>query len=252
MPNVIAWPPVGLVGWEIARIDRANVERGMLTNIRRSSGSQARRRELVPVVSALAGEATGSGYMAELVEQLDGGRHLIRIEARSSIWHLRDAAARFSQWQVGWRTDDAAEVLWTVGSDDILWTDGAYILEGTPGTSGGRDILTVTGFPPNQLVCRPSEGVRVFTADAEERARSITTARSNVDGVAVIVLSSPITLSGFVDLGARESIVCEAVDMPRAVAPVRGNWSYQWRLREVFEVETGAWVDIDPWAEVTA
>ncbi|XAI95610.1 hypothetical protein [Nostoc phage Nsp-JY21] len=252
MPNVIKWPPVGLVGWEITRIDRANVERGMLTNIRRSTGSQARRRELVPVVSALSSDATGSGFMQELIEQLDGGQHLIRIDARSSVWHLRDAAARFSRRKVDWLAEDSAEVVWTLGSDSVVWGDGAFPLHGTPGTIEGRPVLTVTGFPPNQLVCRPSEGVRVFTLDEEEQARSVTTARSNNDGVAVIVLSHPISLSGPVDLGARESIVCEAVEMPRAIAPVRGNWTYQWRLREVFEAETGAWVEVDPWAEVTA
>lgn len=251
MVNVIAWPPVGLVGWEITRIDKANVERGILTNIRRSSASQVRRRELVPVVSALALDAVGSGYMHELIEQLDGGRHLIRIEADSAIWHLRSANARFGNELLEW-TSGGTELLWTAGGVDLIWGSGEFALHGVPGTSGGRPILTVSGFPPDTLVCRPSERVRVMDGDTEQEARVITVAYSNADGVAVLVLASALTLTGLVSLGVRESIVCEAMDTPRAIQPVSQNWTYQWRLREVFQAETETWDEVNPWPPVSA
>lgn len=251
MPNVIAWPRVGLVGWEIARIDRANVEYGLLTNVRRTSAPEVRRRELVANVSALSLGASGSGYMAELIEQLDGGRHLIRINARSSIWYLRDAARTYANTLIGW-TAGSSELLWTDGVLDMSYIDGMYPLYGVPGSSAGRPILTVSGFPPNVVVCRPSERLAVTDGDATEQARVVNIARSNGAGVAVLQLASAITISGLVSLGVRESIVCAAVDIPRAVQPMRGDWSYTWRLREVFAAETGAWVEVDPWQEISA
>ena len=69
-----------------------------------------------------------------------------------------------------------------------------------------------------------------------------------LDAVATIRLFEAVTASGYVTIGGRESIVFEALNMPRSVQPARGTFGYTWEFREVFEDEYESWTELNPWA----
>jgi hypothetical protein len=246
MVNVIAWPPVGLTGYMIARADSPSVSRGLLTNARRTTASQARRRAITAVVAGIGTQAAGAGYMAELEEQTDAGRHLLRINARSAIWHLASAEYGFRNRLMTW-LDGSTDMVWTSGGADLLWGDGEYPLSGVPGTADGWPILTVSGLPPSRIAVRPHERVTVTDGVTIEGARALRVTSSDGSGVAVIRLSAALTLSGLVSIGETESIVCEVLEWPRAVQPLAQEWALSCGLREVFEAETDGFVEVDPW-----
>ena len=57
----------------------------------------------------------------------------------------------------------------------------------------------------------------------------------------------PLPFSGRVNIGTVVSAVFEVTEMPSPRQPVRGNWFYTWKFREVFEDEVGGFVELDPW-----
>lgn len=248
MTNVYTWPPVGLTGWEITTLRPVSRSVGLLDGRPRTSSALRERRLATAVVQGIGPDEAGAGYVEVLKRLLQGGQHLVKVECRPAIWHLRwgngELISRLLEW-----TSGGVELLWTSGGDDLLWSDNLPA-HGVPGTDGGWPSITVSGLPPSQIVARPGELIRVQAdLDAQpEFARVLTVARSNGSGVAVIRLMTAIAAGGLVSIGETEAIVFEALDMPRAVQPVGANWAYTWNFREVFQDEyPTTWVELNPW-----
>jgi hypothetical protein len=245
--TVVAWPPVGLTGWGIGRSDGPTVSRGFFTNYRRTTAANVRRRMATCVVPGRNLDGAGAGYMEELKEQIAGGTHLVRVDCHSAIWHLRRADREFLAAALN-LTAGGVTLSLTSGGAPVLMGAGGAALSGEPGTSGGFPILTVSGLPPNRIVVRPHERVSITDGTDTETARALRVTSSNGSGEAVIRLSEAMTIAeGKVEIGGPESIVFEAMDLPQAVQPYRGDWAYTWQFREVFAAEVGGFTEVDPW-----
>lgn len=104
MPNVYAWPPVGVVGHEWTEHAPVNRSRSILTGRRYVSAAQRKRRLAALNVSALARGRSGAGYMEVLKRLLAGGENLVRLNSYPVNWWLdtqRLARLRLSD-PVGW------------------------------------------------------------------------------------------------------------------------------------------------------
>jgi hypothetical protein len=246
--NVYRWPPVGLTGWEITTVEPISRSTGLIDGRPRTSSAQRARKYLTAVVPGINYDSAGAGYIEVLKELLDGGRHLVRIEAASSLWHLASAGQNLVSHYLQWSTN-GVPLMWTTEGTQLLWSSNLDA-QGTPGTDNGWPSITVTGLPPNRIVARPGDllTVRASPTATAERSRVLTVARSNGSGVAVIRLMTAVTASGLVSIGETESLVVEALDMPRAVQPANSEWTYTWSFRQVFQDEyVGPWVELNPW-----
>lgn len=249
MTDVIAWPPVGLTAWELTRSDPVSRSVGLIDGRPRTSSAQRARRLATASVGGhgpLAIGRAGAGYMEMLKEFLAGGRHLVRAECFTTLpgnvgpLNLRNSPM---EW-----TSGGSDMEWTSGNSALLWSDN-LAMYGEPRTQSGWPALRVEGLPKNSIVARPSDRITVTNdAGATEASRVLTVARSNSSGVATVRVRDTFTLSGLVSIGDRESIVFEALDMPRAVRPMAGDFAYEWSFREVFADEyPDGWVERDPW-----
>jgi hypothetical protein len=215
MTNVYAWPPVGYVESEWTVVDPISVSESLITGAVRESAASRSRRHVTLTVTGLGNTGSNAGYMEMLKRFLAGGIHRIRLDSFPITHHL----------------------------DRIGLFDG-YTLTGTPGTGGGYDTLVLTGCPPDVIVARPGDLVSVGASQAVV----VREASSNGAGNATLRLMSAIAAPGTAVIGTTESAVFRAVELPRAVQPVVGDWSYTWKLIEVFEDEHAtAFVEIDPW-----
>ena len=251
MTTVYAWPPVGAVGSEWTVEDPVNSSRGLLNGKRYLSAVQRRRRKSTVVVSALSAGKVGAGYCEVLKRLLDGGVNLVRLKSLPINWHV-DVSGDQSwrrQVELEWQEGDLA-LSWSERGDRLPWYIGAHLpYTLAPGLS--FPAIRVTGLPPAVLVARPGEFASFATTDAGETVEThmiLDSARSDDTGAAVVKLMTGPASAGFVSLGTSETAVFEAVEIPRAVQPVGGNWSYSWTFSEVFEDEvTGGFVEVDPW-----
>lgn len=246
MTNVYAWPPVGLTGWELTTLDPISRSRSYFQGTTLSSSFQRSRRLATAHVTGIGSDSNGAGYVENLKRLLQGGRHLVRVSALAplSVHATRglDLTSNILQW-----TAAGADLMWTAGGADLTWWTGDFYLSASPTSDQGWPALAVTGLPPNKMVARPSQLITVTDGVETEASRVLTAARSDGNGAATIRTFDTFTLSGVVSIGGKESIVFEALDMPRAVQPVSGSWSYNWAFREVFEDEYEEWTELDPW-----
>lgn len=247
MTDVIAWPPVGLTGWELTRLDPISRSVALIDGRARTSSAQRSRRLATAHVPGRNLDGSGAGYIEMLKEFLEGGRHLVRVECLAPIWHLAARGMNLRNSPMGW-TSDGSDMDWLAGNSTLLWSDN-LAMYGEPRTQSGWPALRVEGLPKNSLVARPSDRITVTNdAGATEASRVLTVARSDSSGVATIRVRDTFTLSGLVSIGDKESIVFEALEMPRAVQPVTGDWGYEWSFREVFSDEyPDGWTERDPW-----
>lgn len=244
MTNVYAWPPVGLIGWENHLHQPVSRSVALLQDQQRTSSALRARRMLTAQVNGLSDDATASGYMENLKELLQGGRHLVRLEVESPIWFLRRVRsdAPLGVWRTG-----GTDGLWRTGGVDGFWS--ASDLHGVAGTSGGWPVLTVTGLPPATLVIRPGELVHLYDGATVQTARAMRATVSDGDGAAVIRLMSALTGEGAVSLGGVESLVVQAESLPRSVQTLTGFGAYSWSFTQVFADEfPDGWVELNPWA----
>lgn len=259
MPNVYAWPPVGLtaVDWtEEAPVDR---QQSLITGRRYVTESGRVRRVASVTASSLARGRSGAGYMENLKTLLRGGRNLVRLDIGYINW-WRDrrpretvgSVARDALWSdpVAWQTDTDLALAWSSGGASAAWFTGR-VLQAVAGTSGGWPVLTVSNAPPSRLIARPADFVTLYspiTATTGSSARVMTEARSDAAGNATIRLMTALSGAGRLNIGSADQGVFEALEVPRAVQPVSGDWSYSWSFREVFEDECAdGWTEVDPW-----
>ncbi|WP_282026862.1 hypothetical protein [Limimaricola cinnabarinus] len=245
MTDVIAWPPVGLTAWELTRVDPVSRSVGLLDGRPRTSSAQRSRRLATAQVSAFGPDRAGAGYIEMLKEFLAGGRHLVRVDCPSPLSPLV-TSLNLKNGVMQW-TSGGDDMEWTAGGSDLLWSDN-IALTGEPRTDKGWPALRVEGLPKNSIVARPSDRITVTDANGNtESSRVLTVARSGGLGNATIRTRDAFTLSGLVSIGDKESIVFEALNMPRAVQPVSGSWGYDWNFREVFQDEYDSWTERNPW-----
>ena len=245
MTDVIAWPPVGLTAWELSRVDPVSRSVGLLDGRPRTSSALRSRRVATASVSAFGPDRAGAGYMEMLKGFLAGGRHLLRVDCPSPLSPLvtsLDLKNGVMKW-----TSGGDDMEWTAGGSGLLWSDNVA-LYGEPRTDSGWPALRVEGFPKNSIVARPSDRITVTDANGNtESSRVLTVARSGGLGNATIRTRDTFTISGLVSIGDKESIVFEALDIPRAVRPLTGDYAFEWAFREVFQDEYDSWTEIDPW-----
>lgn len=249
MTNVIAWPPFGLTGWELAEVFPQSRSVGLIEGRPRTSSAQRARRVASANVAGYGPDQAGAGYVRMLNRMWAGGPQLVRVQCASSYWGLTGRRANLRSEILEW-TDGGAELLWTAGGAGLLWGAGEYAPHGEPSTDGGWHSLTVTGLPPSQIVARPAERITVTDGTTTEAAYALTVARSDATGAATIRTDKPeaFTLSGLVGIGEAENIVFEAVNVPRSIKPLSGDYGFQWDFREVFADEyADGWTEVDPW-----
>jgi len=249
MVRVIAWPPVGVTGTEWTEDAPVQISRSMLTGAERVSAFQRKRRLATLIVPGFGRTTYDAGYIEMLKRYLEG-INLVRLNSYPINWHIEangNPALRQSRpllWSAG---GDPLE--WESGSEPLLWFTGTYVT-GTTATVDGRPVLYVTGLPPNMLVIRPAEFITLFSETGSETVQAVAPATTDDTGAATILLfEAPAEsyTSARVNLGTCDTGVFRPVDYPRAVQPVRGDWSYTWSFREVFEDEVGEFEEFDPW-----
>jgi hypothetical protein len=246
--DVISFPPVGVVGsmWTVA----APVQRSqsLMTGRRFVSRMGRDRREAMVNVSALSKSRSGAGYSEMLIRHLDGGANLVRLTSAPINWHLDNArleslrSSRPMTWTTG-----GAPLGWQDNGQPLLWFNGTVI----GGVVSGLQI-EVSGLPANTLICRPGDFIEVFatlSAASGTIAQATAEARSDANGMAVIKLFDPLPAGTYprVNIGASDSRVFEALEMPRSPQPIGANWFYQWNFREVFADEVGGFTEVNPW-----
>lgn len=247
--NVIAWPPVGVVGTEWTEEAPVERSRSLLTGADYVSTRGRIRRLAALDVSALSRGRSGAGYMEMLKRHLAGGIHAVRLYSYPVNWHLDALDDTWRQSEpIDW-TSGGAALSWTSGGSALSWYSGT-VLTGTTGTDGdGWPIVTVSGLPVNKLVARPGEFVTAFDDRTEHRAQVTAEARSDGSGQAVIRLfdALPALTDARVNIGTSDTGVFRAVQLPRAAQPLAANWTYSWQFREIFADEVGGFEEVDPW-----
>lgn len=249
MVDVIKWPPVGEVAFEISRLDPVSVSTSLIDKQPRFSRYGRSRRVARTSVSGIGPNAAGAGYMEMLKEYLEGGVNLTRVTTYSSIWHFVRAQnnPRIANYKIDW-TSGGNELLWTDNSVDLHWWNNN--IGATPTTDGAWPAISVTGLPPNTIVVRPHENITVSSADgtSKQTTKALRVTMSDASGNAIIRVKDTLTQSGQVIIGAAEDIVFRPLSLPRAVQPQLGNWQYDWDFVEAFEDEySEGFTELNPW-----
>lgn len=246
--DVIAFPPVGVVGsmWTVAApVQRS---RSLITGRRYVTRWGRERREAMVNISVLSKSRSGAGYSEMLIRHLDGGANLVRLSSYPINWHLDQGRLESvrSSHPLAW-TEQGFVLDWEESAQPLYWFTGALL---TGVVSG--DKIGVSGLPPNTLICRPGDFVRAFVDLSDNDglvAQAVTKVFSNEAGFASIPLFDTLPDGEYprVNIGASDSRVFEAVEMPRSPQPLGQNWFYQWNFREVFADEVGGFNEVNPW-----
>lgn len=249
--NVYPWPPVGVVASEWTRIAPVARLRSGLTGRDVMQASQRRRRVATLEVSALAAGRRGAGYCEMLKELLDGGIHAVRLLSSPINWHLDDMD-RLSLMPppapLDWRRG-SDPVAWQTGDSPLRWFTGPVAVAGSATAVGaGFAILPVTGLPPDRVVGRPGDFIRISDvqdASVSEVRRLLRPAVTTGAGAVTLKLDRmPDITAGRVTMAAQDEAVFR-VDgpLPRSRQPVGSDWRYSWSFREVFADEVGGFVE---------
>lgn len=248
MRNVYAWPPVGLTGWELHESVPISRSQSLFSGAPVTSSFQRPRRLATAIVPGIGKDQNGAGYVDVLKQLLEGGRHFVRVDCIPALWALaaRDLDLRRKALRL---MQGGTELMFSDGGNTLKLVSSDFALTATPTTNGGWPAIDVTGLPPNMTVARPSQRIRITASNGDtELVTVLAAAQSDGSGAATIRLLSATTLTGSASIGERESIVFEAMGLPRAVQPAAGTFEFTWNFREVFEDEDAeAWAELDPW-----
>lgn len=249
MVDVIKWPPVGEVAFEISKVDPVSVSTSLIDGQPRFSRYGRSRRVARTSVSGIGPDAAGAGYMEMLKEFLEGGVNLTRVTTYSAIWHFVRSSnnSGIENYKINW-LDNTTDLLWTDNSVDLHWWNND--LPVTPTTDGTWPALLVENLPPNTIVARPHENIRVCSIDGtqEQTTKVLKVCKSDSNGSAIIRVRDTISVSGQIIIGATEDIVFRPLGLPRSVQPQLGNWQYDWDFVEAFEDEySEGFVEVNPW-----
>lgn len=248
--TVFPWPPVGVLSSEWTSEQPMMQLRSMMTGRTVRQSSQRRRRVATLVVSALAAGRAGAGYCELLKDLLEGGVHGIRLRSTPvNGWldELARAAPALNPQPLEWRLPPA-RLAWRSNGDPLYWMNGALVLAGDAQAAGPFTLLPVTGLPRNLRVAAPGDVIRLFDAahpDLSETARVMRIAVTDHSGAVTLKLDRRPGIAGArIHLAGQEEAVFQ-VDgpLPRAVQPLTGDWSYTWKLRQVFADEVGGFTE---------
>lgn len=253
--NVYAWPPVDAVGtiWET----RQPINRSQSFFTGKDFSTTADRKRigatvLVPGIGCLAGTMNG-GYCEILKDLLEGGKNLIRMNSMPVNWYFDEVEieAGLKPDVLNW-TDAATPMTWTDAGTEMVWLTSPA-LSGTTGISGGFNYVDVSGLPPSTLIARPGEYITGYSEDnlsdgTAEPVRVLRPAYSDASGDCRIFLTAALTDTFHVEINSKKSSVFMVEgQLPSALQPVDGNWTYTWNLREVFSDEVDGFTEINPW-----
>lgn len=249
MVDVIKWPPVGEVAFEISKVDPVSVSTTLIDGQPRFSRYGRSRRVARTSISGIGPNAAGAGYMEMLKEFLQGGVNLTRVTTYSSIWHFVRASnnAGIENHKLHW-TDNTKPLLWTDNSVDLHWWLKDLTVAHT--TDNGWPALRVENLPPNIIVVRPHENISITSIDGLQTqiTKALKVTKSDSSGVAIIRVKDTLTISGQAIIGATEDIVFRPLGLPRAIQPQLGNWQYDWDFVEAFEDEYAeGFTELNPW-----
>lgn len=248
--RIIAFPPVGYVASRWEEAGRVQSGRGFFDGQRIASAFGPVRISASFRVSALAKNRSGAGYMEMLKRQMRHGVDLVRVKSPPVNWfldHLGNDDLRVSE--IDWTTTlYGSEIDWTY-TGPLAWFNDLS-KQGTTGTDGkGFDTITVTGLPPNRLVCRPADVVRSYDDSIQSIgvARALTEARTDASGEVTIRLDGPLP-SGIISIGDfEERVFAVNGEFPSTDQTVSGNWFYPINLIEVLPAEYAGATEVDPW-----
>lgn len=245
MAKVIAWPPLGFVAWELTKSHPTSRSSDMFGKPDRTSSVGRPRYLATAIIEGVGKGHAAAGYVEMLKGQMEGGAHFVRVPSMAPLY-MRHARGRPSlrASMMEW-TANGADLYWTAGSDDLVWYDQIDIT-GTPSVDNGWPAIQVIGLPAGVQI-RPSEWVAVVAPGPVVTRRALTATKADENGVALIRLDDAFEAGGVVSIGGKRDLVFQAADMPRAIQPVSGDWSFEWRFREVFADEVGGFEDVDPW-----
>jgi hypothetical protein len=258
---VYAWPPVGATGREWDYSEPISESFSALTGKRYASATKPKRRVCTLTVSGMSNNTMGVGYCVMLKQLLQGGVNLVRLNSFPYDRYISNAERQATRqalpldWETGGVTLD-----WEDAGTELLWYWGT-LLSGTTTTSLGFPAVTVTGLPPNTLVARPGDYVTAYEDELDatgSTAQALAPAYSNGSGSATIRLFEALAYNGVasaggrVNLGSVDTAVFRCIgELPRAVIPRSGDWSYGWTFEEVFSDEVGGFTENTTWYQPT-
>lgn len=237
--TVYAWPPVCAKGAEWTVGDTVQRSQSLLTGRRYVSRFQRSRRMASLVVSGIRDD--GAGYMEALKVMLRGGENLVRLVSYP-INHGPSLDVDRESIGVEW-TEGGVDLNWTEGASDLNWYSSAF-LNGLLITAVGGPAVRVQNGPPMTLIARPGE----FISIGDETRLILRPSTTDFNGAATILVDEQFSAPGPVTISDRDTGVFEALSIPRAVRPARGDWTYSWEFREVFEDEVpGGFNEVNRW-----
>lgn len=217
--------------------------------------SQRKRRVATLEVSALANGRMGAGYCEMLKELLEGGIHAVRLLSSPINWYLDELDRRQLiptggplEFRAG---SGPAPLAWQAGSgpNPLRFFTSSVATAGSVEFFGaGHARMWVTGLPPNTMVGRPGDFIRIHDiaeASTFESLRLLRPAMTNSSGAVQLSLATRPTITGGRVVMAAQDEAVFRVDgaLPRAVQPVTGDWRYSWSFREVFADEVGGFTE---------
>ncbi|MEC9433869.1 MAG: hypothetical protein VYD87_13280 [Pseudomonadota bacterium] len=248
MTNVIAWPPVNIVGAEWTEIAPVERSASLVTGREYLSATKRIRRLASLDVSAIGSDASGAGYM-EMLKRLLAGEHAVRLHSMPINWHVA-APQNLTAWQsqrISW-TESGEPLDW----EALAWFSGAFFTASTS-ISGGWQVVEISGLPPSSRIATPGEFMTVFDDMADDVGHVVQVlapAQSDESGNATVRVfeTLPSITGGRVNLKSQATGVFRPVTYPRSVQPLGGDWTYSWEFREIFEDEVDEFVEVDPWS----
>lgn len=251
MTPVYAWPPVGATAHEWTVLDPIRASRSGLTGRRYVSAHARRRRAVSLTVNGLGRD--GAGYVEALKDYLRGGVGLVRLRSiRNPLFTRLPARELLGAERLDWTTE-AEAMGWTTGAEPMLWLTGAVIGATLTTDAAGFPAALLTGLPASATVAAPGDYIEVFPtlgAAAGEVRRLAKPVVTDATGAATARVTEAFSFAtaARATLGATDTGVFEALEIPRAIQPAGQQFEYDWRFLEVFADEVGGFEEFDPWS----
>ncbi len=248
MAVIYAWPPVAATARLWTTDIPVSVSENFFDGAVRASGALPVRREAFLSVSGIGCDEMAAGWLENLRILLAGGENYVRLYSGPVNWRQSAAHDGFV------RRADVVDLL-DEGVDVDLTDDGTAVtiydgrvLNAVATTDAGFPAISVTGFPPNRLVARPSEFI-TYQPDsaAPVTVRVLAAAVSDGTGAATIRLMSAVAGAGRINVGVRDTGVFRCTSFPKVPQPDFGDWSIDMQFVEVLPDEYGAASEVDPW-----
>lgn len=207
---------------------------------RRYISRRARQRRVARwSVSALL-SPSDHGRQEAMIRLIEGGVHLVRVSyTQWTDINTRPADERAVDW-----TQSATPVTWTQGVSEVSWIN-ADAITGAETIKNGLAAVAFRAATPNATIARVGE----YIALNGEIVRLREDAIADATGAATVYVDPALTITqrGTVTFGAADTAIFEVLEIPRVARVPGADFPYQWRFREVFPEEIGAYREVNPW-----